>query len=85
VEQLRTALLEFEADIEREDLVDLLYGKYSTLNKGEIRDTLDAFDDVRTTDLDTKQMARILSAYDYDLQVGPTTDVLEAIEREAGR
>lgn len=85
VERIRTALVEFDDDLDREDLVDFLYGKYSNLNKGDIRATLDAFDQVRKTSLDTNQMARVLSAYDYDLQVRPTTEVLEAIEAEADR
>jgi Arc/MetJ-type ribon-helix-helix transcriptional regulator len=85
VEQVRSAMVDFSGDIRRKDVIDLLYGKYSGLNKGDIRAVFDAFDDVEKTGLSPKQMARILQAYKHDLKIRTTTEVIEAIKREAER
>lgn len=83
VEEIRTSLLEFGGDLDREDLVAFLYGKHSGLNKGEIRAVFDAFDRVEDRGLGTKQMARVLRAYESSLNIEPTVEVLEAIREEA--
>jgi len=82
VESVRNALLELSGDVDREDMVDFLYGKHSSLNKRDIRGVFEAFDDVERSGLDHKQMARILSTYNRDLNIEPTVEVLDAIESE---
>ncbi|RDZ66377.1 hypothetical protein C5B90_06475 [Haloferax sp. Atlit-12N] len=85
VEQVRTALLDFSRDLNREDLVDYLYGKHSGLNKGDIRAVFDAFDEVERTGLGVNRMARALTSYNRDLNIQPTEEVLKAIKEEAER
>jgi len=82
VESVRNALLELSGDVDREDMVDFLYGKHSSLNKRDIRGVFEAFDDVERSGLDHRQMARILSTYNHDLNIEPTVEVLDAIEAE---
>lgn len=85
VEAVRNAILEIERGIDRDDMVDLLYGKYSTLNKRDIEATFEAIDDVSRTSLSPTQLARVLQAYDSSLNVRPTADVLEAVKKESER
>jgi len=82
VESVRNALLALSGDVDREDMIDFLYGKHSSLNKRDIRGVFEAFDDVERSGLDHKQMARILSTYNRDLNIEPTVEVLDAIEAE---
>jgi hypothetical protein len=82
VESVRNALLALSGDVDREDMIDFLYGKHSSLNKRDIRGVFEAFDDVECSGLDHKQMARILSTYNRDLNIEPTVEVLDAIEAE---
>lgn len=83
VEDVRTSLLELGGDLDREDMVAYLYGKHSALNKRDIRRVFDAFDAVERTGLDNRQVARVLAAYESDLKINPTVEVLEAIEETA--
>lgn len=84
VESIRTELLKFDDDLDREDMVAYLYGSTSGLNKTDIRAVFDAFDSVERTGLDNRQTARVLAAFKHDLKIEPTVDVLEALE-EASR
>jgi len=83
VEEVRTALLDFSRDLDREDLVNYLYGANSGLNKTDIQTVFDAFEDVSEGGLSTRQMARVLQAFERDLTIEDTVDVLEAIKEAA--
>lgn len=82
VEQIRSALLELDRDVDREDMVSLLYGKYSGLRKKDIRRTFEAIDEIETTSIDAGTMARVLSAIEPELNITPARDVIEAIQAE---
>lgn len=81
VETVRNEILTLDP-YDRESLVAVLYGKYSGLRKGDIRATLDAIDDVSSTSITPQTMARVLSAYNHDLNITDGREVLEAIQEE---
>jgi hypothetical protein len=85
IEQIRTSLLDLQRGIDNDDIVDYLYGKHSGLRKSDIREVFEAFSQVERTGLSTKQAARVLAAYNSNLQIRPTTEVLDAIKEEARR
>jgi hypothetical protein len=85
VEQVRNSLLRLLDGVDRDDLVAYLYGKHSSLRKTDIELTLEAFEQVEKQGLDARQMARILASYERDLRIEPTTEIIEAIQKEAGR
>ena len=83
-EAVATAMLEFEgAGMDESDMVDYLYGKHASLRKGDIQAVFDAFDAVPQGRLSTKEMARLLAAFNREMNIEPTVDVLEAIQAEA--
>lgn len=84
-EAVATAALDLERDIDREDMISLIYGKHSSLNKGEIRAVFEAFDSLPEGGLSDKQLARLLQAFNSDLNIRPTVDVLGYIKEEANR
>lgn len=85
IEDVRSALTQFKIEhgLGEEDMVDYLYGANSGLNKGDIRQVFDAFAEVRSRGLSPRQMARVLAAYEHDLNIEPTVAVLEAIKEQA--
>jgi len=82
VETIRNEVLKFDP-YDREELVAVLYGKYSGLRKGDIRATLEAIDDVGSTSITPKTIARVLAAYNHDLNITDAREVLQAIQEEA--
>lgn len=83
VEQVRTALLSLERRTGRDDLVAYLYGKHSNLRKGDIEAVLDVVDDIGQSSLSTRDMARVIAAFDRDLNVTDAETVIKAIQEEA--
>lgn len=85
VEGVRTALLGLRAenDLTDDQLVSYIYGNHYDLTKSEIRTVLDTFGDLDESGLDTRDMARVLAAFNRDLAIESTIDVLEAIKEEA--
>lgn len=84
-EAVATALLEYEETVDREDLVSYLYGKHSSMNKGDIREVFETFDEIPQDGLSTREMARLLGSFNRSLNVEPTERILEAIKRESDR
>lgn len=82
VENIRNEVLKFDP-YDREEMIAVLYGKHSSLNKGDIKATLQAIDDVSATSINRDSIARILSAFNRELNITTAREVLEAIEEEA--
>lgn len=87
VEEIRTALLELRAknQMDEDDLVDYLYGKHHNLKKGDIRAVMDAFGEIEMAGLSERDMARVLAAFNSDLNITTAEDVLAAIDDEVDR
>lgn len=85
VESIATAAVSLERDIDREDMIDLLYGKHSGLRKTDIREVFEAIDSLPEGGLSTEQTARLLRAFNSNLKQDPTVKVLEYVEEEANR
>lgn len=82
VDQIKTELLTLREQIDREDLIDYLYGKYSKFTKTELREVFDAIEDVTSSGFSTKDQARVLSTFNHNLTIQTTTEILKQIEKE---
>lgn len=82
VEKIRNDIQGLTRGVDRGDMVALLYGKHSSMRKGDIKKVFDAIDEVDSTNLSRKDKARLLQAFEPDLNIKPTTKILKAIEEE---
>lgn len=82
-ERIRNSLLELQRGVDREDLVTYLYGKHSKFTKKELRAVFDALDKISNSSFSTRDQARVLAAFDRDLAITTTKEILDEIEAEA--
>jgi len=82
-ERIRNSLLSLKKGTDREDLITYLYGKHSKFTKKELRAVFDALDKVTKTSFSTKDQARVLAAFDHDLGITTTKEILDEIKKEA--
>lgn len=82
-ERIRNSLLELERGVDREDLITYLYGKHSKFTKNDLRSVFDALDKVSKASFSTKDQARVLAAFDHDLSITTTKEILDEIQKEA--
>ena len=85
IETMKTSLLELEQKYDREDIISLLFGKYSNLRKGDIRKTIEGISNLSDRSFTTNDKAELLSAFEKDLNKSDAEDVLEKIKEEADR
>ena len=84
VEDIRTSLLELGRGVDREDMVAFLYGKHNDLTKRDLRAVFDALEEVERRGLSDKQLARVLQAYESDLNIEPTTTIVKELRESSG-
>ena len=82
-ERIRNSLLQLERGTDRDDLITYLYGKHSSFTKSDLRAVFDALNKVAKSSFSTKDQARILAAFDHDLSITTTKEILDEIENEA--
>lgn len=82
VESIRNDIQGLTHGVDRDDMIALLYGKHSGMRKGDIKDVFSAIDEVESTNLSRKDKARLLQAFESDLNIKPTMKILKAIEEE---
>lgn len=82
-ERIRNSLLELKNGADREQIIDYLHGKYSKFTKTELRAVFDALDKIGSSGFSTKDQARVLAAFESDLTMTTTKEILEEIENEA--
>jgi phenylpyruvate tautomerase PptA (4-oxalocrotonate tautomerase family) len=82
-ERIRNSLLQLERGVDRDDLITYLYGKHSSFTKSDLRAVFDALGKVGKSSFSTKDQARVLAAFDSDLGITTTKEILDEIKKEA--
>lgn len=82
-EKIRNSLLGLKRGVDREDLITYLYGKHSKFTKKDLRAVFDALDNVSQRSMSVKDQARVLAAFDTDLTITTTKEILDEIKSEA--
>jgi hypothetical protein len=82
-ERIRNSLLDLKQGADRDDLITYLYGKHSQFTKSDLRSVFDALDKIEKNKFGLKDQARVLAAFDHDLTITTTTEILREIKNEA--
>lgn len=82
-ERIRNSLLQIKDGVSRDDLITYLYGKHSKFTKKDLRSVFDGLDKIESLGMSTKDQARILAAFNHDLNITTTQEILEEIKAEA--
>jgi hypothetical protein len=82
VERIRNDLVELKNGVDRDDLVAYLYGKHSKFTKKELREVMDVIDRIEKQETSDSDLARMLWAYNSDLTLSHSQEIVEAIRKE---
>lgn len=67
-----------------DDLIAFIFGKHSSVRKGDLEKVFDAIDEASNPDgFSRKQKAKLLQAFEPSLNIKPTKKILKLIEEEA--
>lgn len=84
LESVRTSMRDLQSSsLSQGDLVAFLYGKHSSLRKGDIEKVLSAVQEYEEGGFSDKQLARFITAIEPSLNLKPTKKILQALREEA--
>lgn len=83
-EMIRNSLMQLkDKEVSNQQLIGLIYGSTGKYTKSELEAVFDSMDKINNNKLSLKDQARILAAFESDLTISTTKEILEEIKQRS--
>lgn len=83
IDEMKNTLLKLEKGVTRDDCIAHIYGSNNSLRKTDIQKVFDVLEKLDKSSFSIEEKARVIRAFDSDLNMKPTKEILRAIEERA--